>query len=503
MRADELWLPSPCSPLKLAISLFFRTSLLLGFVGLTLGAPPAPDDVGLTIRSFGARCDGSDDTRIVQQALNALPDGGTLTFPCLASITQVSLSGRSRITLAGFDGGGVVLLGQTGDIWAKAFSVTRCSSCVIRDMVFEAEYKDMVPFHIENSSDTTVSGLTIRNVRQAGAAFLAVHNDGNKYLNNTISNVGMDRSPGEYDTARGMWIGNVSDTTRETNVTISGNMFSDISGTAVAVHGSGIAVTDNIGVRLNWACIKVLPLGGAGDTVVAGNNCSGARARWLIGGGIMTEYYNSSFEPTTIRDNLIEGYAAEDVARVVDSPNVGINIANTPDKITHNVVVVGNTIRNTLYDGIQVSGPVENFLIDSNLIERTIEHGTQWNGISLQGDGGKVITKGVIRRNLIRGKFDGIRISANGGTVTRLAMENNSLISMSRDGVHVEVQNGGRVGDVSLTDACFSAVGRAVVWDNRPKSTQLYWFQGPRPDRNRTTGQAICSDPRALPLRVP
>ena len=198
----------------------------------------------------------------------------------------------------------------------------------------------------------------------------------------------------------------------EINVTVSDNNFSDISATALVVHGSGITITGNAGVRLNWACIKVLPLGGSGSTLVANNRCSGAGARWLIGGGIMTEYYNSSSENTVIRDNTLEGYAAGDVTRIPDSPNVGINIANTPDKVTHNVQVINNTIRNMLYDGIQISGPTDNFVIENNLIERTISSGVQWNGISLQGDAGKVISNGVIRRNLIRGKVDGIHVSA-------------------------------------------------------------------------------------------
>jgi hypothetical protein len=477
-----------------------RAFQLIVLVCLCVACAPfalAQDSKELNIRTFGARCDGSDDTRAVQAALSALPDGGTLMFPCLAGITQVSVAGRTRITIAGADGGGVLLLTQTADVWSRAFAVTRCTSCAIKDMIFEGNEKDIVPFNIEDSYDTTVSGLTIRNVRHAGAAFLAVHNDSNRYLYNTIHNVGMDRSPGQFDTARGMWIGNVSEATKETNVTIASNSFTDISGTALAVHGSGITITDNNGARLNWACIKVLPLGGAGGgTLVAGNKCSGAGAKWLIGGGIMTEYYNSSFETTMIRENFVEGYSAEDVARVPDSPNVGINIANTADKISRNISVIGNTIRNTLYDGIQISGPTDNFLIDSNLIERTISVGVQWNGISLQGDSGKTISGGIIRRNLISGKFDGIRLSANNGTITSLTLDSNSVVSMGRDGVHVEVQNNGRANEIGLTDACFASIGRAAVWDNRPKAVQLYAFQGPPGGRNRSVWQVKCADPR-------
>jgi hypothetical protein len=465
------------------------------FAGATKTARAQSED---DIQSYGVRCDGSDETAAVQRALSSIPTGGTLYFSCMVGISQVSLSGGSEITIAGKNGGGVTLLFQTGDAWAKAFTIRRCASCTIRDLVFDGNDKNIIPFNIEESSDTTVRGLTVRNVRDAGAAFLATHNTGNKYLGNRLENIGMDRSPGPTDTTRGIWIGGVSDSEKETNVTVSGNNFADISATAIVVHGSGITVTNNTGVRLNWSCIKVLPLGGTGSTLVANNNCSGAGARWLIGGGIMTEYYNSSYEQTVIRENTVEGYGPGDVTRIPDSPNVGINIANSPDKTTHNVQILKNTIRNTLYDGIQISGPLENFVIENNLIERTITSGTQWTGISLQGVKGGVVSKGVVRTNLVKGKFDGIYLSADAGKINDVVFQTNAVLSTSRDGLHIEVQNGGLVSGLSMNgDSCFSSIGRRIVWDNRPKDAQLVYVQ--QLPINRRTGGPIapaCSDPR-------
>jgi hypothetical protein len=452
------------------------TTLVAGLFGAPLSTIFLPTTAAaqtvLDIRNFGARCDGSDDTGAVQAALNSVPVGGTLNFSCLAGITQVSLSSRSNITLAGVNGGGVKLLTQTGDGWSRAFVLYYCSSCTVRDMVFEGNNKDMIPFGIDESSNTTVSGLTIRNVRDAGCAFNATHNIGNKYLNNTLQNVGMDRSPGAYDTARGMWIGGVSDQTQERNVTISGNNFADISATAIAVHGSGITITGNTGVRLNWSCIKVLPLGGTGSTLVANNNCSGAGALWQIGGSIMTEYYNSSYENTVIRDNVLEGYSDADVTRIPDSPNVGINVANPPDKMTHNVQILNNKIRNMLYDAVQISGPTDNFVVEGNLLERTISTGKQWTAISLQGDTGKVISNGTIRRNQTKGKFDGIYFNGNGGTIYNIALDSNSMNSMSRDGIHIEVANNGQVSGLTLTNNCFTGIGNWTIWDNRSNPLQ-------------------------------
>jgi hypothetical protein len=459
--------------------------LLLGIPNVVRLLPNASAQAVLDIRSFGARCNGSDDTGAVQAALNAIPVGGTLVFSCQAGITQVSLSNRSNITIAGSNGGGVTLLTQTGDNWSRAFALNRCSSCTVRDMVFEGNFKDMIPFNIEDSTSSTVSGLTIRNVSHAGAAFLAVHNHGNRYLNNTLQTVGMELNPGQYDSARGMWVGGVSDATKETAVTISGNKFIDISGSALAVHGSGMTITGNTGVRLNWACIKVLPLGGSGSTLIADNNCSGAGAKWLIGGGIMTEYYNSAYENSVIRNNVLEGYATGDVSRVPDSPSVGINVANPPNKVSHNVQILNNTIRNMLYDSIQISGPTDNFVIEGNILERTISNGTQWNGINLQGDNGKVITNGVIRRNIIRGKFDGIRMGGGGGTINGVTLDGNSVVSMNRDGLHIEVDNGGQVNGLSVNANCFSSIGNKTIWDNRSNPLQ------PVPT------SANCSDPSA------
>jgi hypothetical protein len=478
-------------------ALILTTVTACGTPGASANAGPydPQDEAVLDITSFGARCDGSDDTAAVQAAMNATPINGTLMFSCLAGIRQVELSNRANITFAGLGGGGVALLAQTGDPWSRAFSVIHCESCTIRDMVFEGNSKDIIPFSIEQSTNSTVIGLRIRNVKQAGAAFLAIHNDGNKYLNNIIENVGMDRSP-VTDTTRGMWIGNVADTQIETNVTIADNNLADISGTAIAVHGSGIAITGNSGVRLNSSCVKVLPLGGSGETLIADNRCSGAGAKWQIGGGLMTEYWNSSSEKTTIRNNFLEGYSEADVARIPDSANIGINIANSDGKITRNLVITNNTIRNFLYDGIQISSSIDNFVIDSNLVDRTNASGVQWNGITLLGDGGKVMTNGTIRRNLIHGKFDGIRIDANPGTISRLKLDANSLVSMSRDGVHVEVQNGGRISEIGLSDPCFSRIGRQSIWDNRPKSEQLRIPSVRAPLRDAARPAPPCGDPR-------
>jgi hypothetical protein len=428
--------------------------------------PSATAQSALDIRSFGARCDGSDDTGAVQSALNAIPVGGTLNFSCQAGIRQVSLSNRSNITITGSNGGGVKMLTETGDVWSRAFSIYYCSGCTIRDMVFEGNNKDIIPFNIEESSNTTVSGLTIRNVKHAGAAFLALHNNGNKYLNNNVQNVGMDRGP-IVDTTRGIWVGNVSDALKETNVTISGNTLIDISGTAIASHGSGMTITNNTGIRLNASCVKALPLGGSGSTLIANNNCSGASAKYWIGGGMMTEYPNSSYENTVIRDNVLEGFAAGDVGRILDCPNNGLGIANPVGKTTHNIQVLNNTFRNFLYDSIQVTGPTDNFVIEGNIIERTISTGDQWGGIAIQGDSGKVYTNGVIRRNMIRGKFDAINLGGNGGAIRGLTVDNNSVTSTRRDGVHIEVLNGGDISSVTMTNNCFSAISGTTIWDNR------------------------------------
>jgi len=362
-------------------------------------------------------------------------------------------------------------------------------------LFFEVNNKNIIPFSIEESASSTVSGLIIQNVGQAGAAFVGMHNRGNRYLNNTIRSVDVTRSPAVNDTTRGMWIGNVSDTTQEVNVEVSGNTLIDVSGTAIAVHGSGITVTDNNTARLNWGCIKVLPLGGYGSTLVANNKCSGAGAKWVIGGGIMTEYWNSSDETTIIRDNLIEAYAESDLSRIPDSPSNGISIANPVGKMTRNVQILNNTIRNVLYDGVQVSGSLDGFVIDSNLIERTFS-GRQWNGIAIQGDTGKSVSNGVIRRNLIRGKVTGILLAANGGVLSGLTLEKNAFVSVSEDGVHIEVKNGGEIAGVGASGLCFAEIGRSAIWDNRPRPLE----QRPLPILLRPRFGAVrvqtCADPR-------
>jgi hypothetical protein len=63
------------------------------------------------IQSFGARCDGTDDSN---RALRSLPSGGVLVVSCRASIgpAGIQLERREGVTIQGAQGGGFIALAE-------------------------------------------------------------------------------------------------------------------------------------------------------------------------------------------------------------------------------------------------------------------------------------------------------------------------------------------------------------------------------------------------------
>jgi hypothetical protein len=445
--------------------------------------PPPEPVTGVDIKTYGVKCDGSDDSAAVQKALDAIVAEKPLNFTCMASIRQINMNGKSGVKLYSTNGGGLRMLSGIGDVWGRAFNVRSCSSCVFENIVFEGNNQDIIPFTIEESNNSTVQ-ITVRNVRHAGAAIQALHNTSNKYIKINMENVGMDRGPA-VDTTRGLWIGNVSPETMETNPLVDGGTFTDISGSAIVVHGTNMTVTNNKLVRLNASCVKMQPLGPETATsTIQNNDCSGAGAKYWIGGGMMTEYPTSAKERVRIINNKLKGYAESDVTRVLDCPNNGLGIANGDGKTSYNVEVVGNTFEDFKYASVQFTGSTTGFLVERNLMKRTFPGGDQQYGLEIQGDANKVYQGGTVRNNWIIGKMDGINLGGNRGLIDGVTFSNNSIEKSARDGLHVEVVNGGTITNIPLSGMCYSQIGYMTIWDNRTPPM-------PAPPQSAT-----CPDPR-------
>src|SRR5690349_15960110 len=98
----------------------------------------APSAMAQTdVRSFGARCDGSDDSGAINAAFNATPNGGTLLLGCTLGIgsSGVVLHNKQNVTV---DGSGGRLVALSNNNAAMVFRVEVCDGCTMRNLSIEA-----------------------------------------------------------------------------------------------------------------------------------------------------------------------------------------------------------------------------------------------------------------------------------------------------------------------------------------------------------------------------
>src|SRR5262245_38937284 len=84
------------------------------------------------IRSFGARCNGSDDSGAINAAFSSLPNGGTLQISCRVGVSDATLRDKSGVTIEGVSGGGFVGVGTNPS--RVLIRVENCNGCAIRNL---------------------------------------------------------------------------------------------------------------------------------------------------------------------------------------------------------------------------------------------------------------------------------------------------------------------------------------------------------------------------------
>jgi hypothetical protein len=208
----------------------------------------------LDVRSFGARCDGSDDSGAVNAAFSALPNGGTLQISCRLGVSHVLLRGKNGVTIEGVSGGGFVGAGSTAE--RILVRVENCNGCAIQNFSIDANYVGSAGLGIHWSSDTRVENINVVNVSYpAQAGIVAMGNRGNRYLGNSVTNT----TGSESDGTRGMWIGNggSGSSNIEWNALIAHNTMRNIAATGLVGHTAGATLTGNVVDGTRGAGIKI------------------------------------------------------------------------------------------------------------------------------------------------------------------------------------------------------------------------------------------------------
>jgi parallel beta-helix repeat protein len=402
-----------------------RTSLSIAAVAL-LGLGTSAFAQTSDIRSYGARCDGSDDSGALNAAFNSLSNGGTLLLNCTLGIgpSGVVLHNKQNVTV---DGSGGSLRALSNNNAAMLFRVEVCDGCTMRNLSIEANNTGAGGISIFWSSNSTIQNTMVANTSlPAVAAIVGMGNRGNRYIGNTVAGTRGNGSDG----ARGMWFGNLNSQLVEWNPVIMNNTIYDAAATGMVLQASGGAtVSGNRVERTQGSGIKVEPPQDSnGQVVIQGNTF-----RNNLYHGV--QIYRS-LSPVTIQNNTIEGNTMTGVYSSGGAFNGGQITGNT-----FNGNVQGNIF---LYDGRDLS--IQNNQLNGG-----------GNGIVIEANSASSLGNMQISSNTINGaSYDGITLRGRGGYMSGVGISGNSISNNRRYGLAIEEFNSGAFTNVGLNNTCFS-----------------------------------------------
>jgi hypothetical protein len=394
----------------------------------------------LNVLNFGAACDGrTDDAGPLQAAFNALPvQGGTVLIPCRIGIGSAGarLTGKTNVTVRGVNGGGFRALAVTNQdivgFGPFSIAVDGCANCVIRDLVFEQDHRNVGGLGVTRSTDTTVENVTIRNTGvMTGGALSASGNKRNRYIGNTIDWTAFPLHDPELGT-RGMWLGNPEEETYEWEPYVAKNHVKDAGHSCIASHAINDTYVENLAENCAGAGFKINPIMGLSAQTLMERNIA-RRNRFH---GLQTQD-GSHF---IIRHNLFELNA-----------DAGIFFGHgQTDTVIHNNIIRNNDTyvglrglpdANTGWmGGILLQGGESNIEIRDNVIEETRSGSAKrWQTVAMRitsiSDPSKNIR--ILRNTCIGNTVHGIYVEGH-NPIEGLVIAGNICSANAQWGIHIE-----------------------------------------------------------------
>jgi parallel beta-helix repeat protein len=440
----------------------------LGPILLALTVPALAQQVD--IKSYGARCNGSDDAAAVQATINAVPNGGTVLVSCMAGIgpAGLQLDNRSGVTILGAGGGaGFTSLAPTGNSitgisWSSLLKIASSTNCAVRNIVFEMNYQPVAAIGLNYNTGVIVDSNQIYNVGNGvpnsgdhagpSAAIEAALNTSNQYTNNLIQHtIGWYGGPanGQSDGPRGMWIGNTGAT--ETQPLIANNVITDTFHTGLATHTDNATVSgnsvSNAGTgpaysKAGGACIKETNVASV-QTVIANNDFS------FCAQGVQVENAGN----ITIQNNSIHGVLGSGVYE--SGPTV-------------NLTITGNTFTDNA-NGIAIQGATNWTIAGNSFVDDPSQTPQVGNAIEISATwvGQPVSAIAVANNNIAGNQYGGVHILDQGGTVNGVSIANNSIYNSLSAGIWIQQAAAGAIANVSESGDCFSGNAGGAIQDNR------------------------------------
>lgn len=406
-------------------------------IGTLLGLIPTHREalgqgLQINIATYGA-CSGGDATAQVQNAIDALANGGTLLVSCKAGIGQggVQLANKSNVTVRGTNGGGFKTLNTT-TVSSISFLVSNCTQCLIETLDLDGNFINRLVFSVQNSHNTTVQNNHMYNAGgtpvQTYAIASAMGNRNNQYLNNTIERTipcSMDNG-----TPAGLWVGNVQKGASNINYPllewypiVSGNTFRRTRSTMLPMHAVAPTITNNtFEDNCESAATKlVIPKDIPGTTLVEGNIIR----NMSIGLG-MSQDEAPTWHPdrrVILRNNYMENIRGTGI------------FGGLPGR---NMLITRNTIINAQgldgFPALMINGG-DNFEVSHNIIRGSVADGILFHG---HYGAAEPNTNMVINCNEIdNGDGAGIGFGAS-TTVNGLTISNNTITNNTGYGINDE-----------------------------------------------------------------
>ncbi len=433
-----------------------------------LSAPALAQQVD--IRSYGAKCNGSDDSAAVQATINAVPNGGTVLISCQAGIGAAGLQliDRSNVTiLGGGNGDGFASLAPTrnaitGISWSNLLLIVRSTNCAVRNVVFQMNYQPVAALGLNYNTGVIVDSNQIYNIgdgvpdsaRHAGpsAAIEATLNTNDQYTNNLVQHaIGWYGGPanGQSDGPRGMWIGNAGSV--ETTPLIANNTIKDTFHTGLATTTENSTITGNsvynsgsgwTNQKAGGACIKETNVASV-QTTIANNNFS------FCDQGVQLEDAGN----ITIQNNTIEG--------VLDS---GVYESGP----TNNVTITGNTFSNDK-TGVAAQGGSNWTISNNSFVYDPGQSQRPGDAVRITASPGQPVGAVTVENNDIGANLDGgVHVYDKGGQVAGpISITNNSITNSASAGIEIQQSAVGSVKNISQSGNCFSGNASGAIKDSR------------------------------------
>jgi hypothetical protein len=427
----------------------------------TSETPPAAGALAVDIAQYGG-CNGGNVANAVQNAVNAVPSsGGTVIFSCMADIGApgVRVDNKRNVVFQGSNNGGIRSIGRTtlGNRIGNPFSMAlyNCDQCRVENMRFDGNFAPVLSLSVQDSDDTIIQNNTFWNVTPAGLVWpcadcsvggviTAANNRRNRYLNNTITNVGSNA---------GMWLGNPGAEYVEWFPTVSGNNITGTRATSIAGHSVSATISNNT-VRNNFCC--------AGIKVVPENNNQGVAGTVLVEGNQLIDNGVQGFQVDFAGSQNFSGMNF--IFRNNHVQNSGHAGFYGASPLFKNVTITGNTIVNSRSinstGGIQLHGG-DNVEISNNTIRDTRSGGarTQLHGVAMQVG---TYTNVRIFCNRIE-NHPGHGMGVWGGTVSNWQITSNTIINNTQYGLFI--QPGTSVSGVSASNNAYSGNGGGAAFN--------------------------------------